>query len=208
MKTRSWVRKPIVLGGVLLVAAALLSTAGARTAASGAPRVLLAAQPVVRTTATMTDATVKGCDVLLNAPVGHDCLLPWPNDAFTVPSSTPTGRRLKISSRSDPANVHGVHVDTTAQNQADGFSPGSVIMTYVSGLSIAGSNIATSTNIGQSLAPDAPIVILDTETHTLVPYFAELDRADLEHLRTAAPHPSRPSPDRRASLRGGTSQLG
>ncbi len=30
------------------------------------------------------DPGVKGCDVLLTAPVGHDCLLPWPNNAFTV----------------------------------------------------------------------------------------------------------------------------
>ena len=29
--------------------------------------------------------------------------------------------------------MKGVHVDTTAQNRADGFSPGAVIMTYVPG---------------------------------------------------------------------------
>jgi hypothetical protein len=48
-------------------------------------------------------------------------------------------------------------------------------MTYVSGLSITQSGIATSTDIGKSLAPDAPIVILDTATNERVPYFAELD---------------------------------
>jgi hypothetical protein len=48
-------------------------------------------------------------------------------------------------------------------------------MTYVSGLSIAASRIATSTNIGRSLAPNAPIVVLDTATGERVPYFAELD---------------------------------
>ena len=113
--------------------------------------------------------------MLLAVPAGHHCLLPWPNDAFTVASKTTTGRRLAISSKVDPANVQGKHVDTTAENAADGFSPGSLIMTYVSGLSISQSNIATSTNIGLSLASDSPIVILDTVTHTRVPYFAELD---------------------------------
>ena len=124
----------------------------------------------------MPDAAVRGCDVLLTAPAGHDCLLPWPNDAFTVadPGSA-TGRRLNISSTVDPANVDGVHVDTTAQNRADGFSPGSEIITYVPNLSIANSKIATSTNIGSSLAPGAPIVIFDTVTQQRVPYFAELD---------------------------------
>jgi hypothetical protein len=166
VKTSIRVRKPIAFGGVLLIAAALLGTAGVPSLASAMPRVVKAAMP---------DAAVKRCDVLLKAPVGHHCLLPWPNDAFTVASSTTTGRRLNISSKVDPANVNGVHVDPTAQNQGDGFSPGSVIMTYVPGLSIANSKIATSTNIGLSLAPDSPIVILDTATQARVPYFAELD---------------------------------
>ena len=119
-----------------------------------------------------------GCDVLLHAPTGHDCLLPWPNDAFTVPASTPTGRRLAVSSVATPANIDGVHVDTTHQNENDGFSPGSAILTYVPNLSIAKSGIATSTDIGASLDDNAPIVIWDTESHTRVPYFAELDAQD------------------------------
>ena len=129
-------------------------------------------QPIVGMAAA---GTGNGCDVLLTAPVGHHCLLPWPNDAFTVPSNTATGRRLNISSGVDPANVAGVHVGTTYQNQGDGFSPGSVIMTYVSNLDLTKSGIATSTDIGLSLAPNAPIVIFDTVTHARVPYFAELD---------------------------------
>ncbi len=52
--------------------------------------------------ATMPDAAVSGCDVLLTAPVGHHCLLPWPNDAFTIAAPTSTGRRLNVSSKVDP----------------------------------------------------------------------------------------------------------
>ena len=45
----------------------------------------------------MPDAALSGCDVLLTAPAGHHCLLPWPNDAFTVKASTPTTRRLNVA---------------------------------------------------------------------------------------------------------------
>jgi hypothetical protein len=168
VKTRTRVRKPIAFGGALLLAAALLGTAAVPALASGAPR-------AAHAKAAVPEPGVVGCDVLLTAPVGHDCLLPWPNDAFTVAANTATGRQLNISSTVDPANVKGVHVDATAENKGDGFSPGSLIMTYVPGLSIAESKIATSTNIGLSLKKSAPIVILDTTTNTRVPYFAELD---------------------------------
>jgi len=136
--------------------------------ASGAPGATAAAVAV-------PEPGVTGCDVLLTAPAGHHCLLPWPNDAFTVHASTSTGRRLNISATVDPANKQGAHVKTASENQGDGFSPGSLIMTYVPNLSLAKSNIATSTDIGLSLAANAPIVILDTVTHARVPYFAELD---------------------------------
>jgi hypothetical protein len=129
-----------------------------------------------RSTTTTMSPGVKGCDVLLPAPAGHDCLLPWPNDAFTVPSTrTKTGRQLAVSSRLDPTNVRGVHASTTFVNQGDGFSPGSVIMTYVPNLDLVASHIASSTDIGSSLDSKAPIVILDTATGGRVPYFAELD---------------------------------
>jgi len=174
VKTRTRVRKPIAFGAALLLAAALLGTAVAPALASGATRASKSASRAT-TGAHVPEPGVTGCDVLLSAPVGHDCLLPWPNDAFTAAASTPTGRKLNISSTVDPANVKGVHIDTAPQNLGDGFSPGSLIMTYVPGLSIAASRIATSTNIGLSLAQNSPIVILDTTTRTRVPYFAELD---------------------------------
>ncbi len=150
----------------LVFGAAAVTTTSSSAAARTAP---------AASTPTMPDPAVNGCDVLLTAPVGHDCLLPWPNDAFTVPANTMTGRRLNISSSVDPQNVNGVHVDTTAQNAADGFSPGGAILTYVAGLGIAQSHIATSLTIGQSLSPNAPILIVDTATGKRVPYFAELD---------------------------------
>jgi hypothetical protein len=122
------------------------------------------------------DPGVSGCDVLVTAPVGHSCLLPWPNDAFTKASSKmPTGRQLNISASLDPTNDKAVHVNTKWINLNDGFSPGSVIMSYIPNLGISQSNIAPSTDIGSSLLSHSPVVVVDVATKQRVAYFAELD---------------------------------
>ena len=116
-----------------------------------------------------------GCDVLVTAPVGHDCLLPWPNNAFTAESDSVTGLRLDITSAETPVNTGGVHISPTYQDQGDGFSPGSVIMTYIPDLSFANSGIVDSTDIAGSLVKNSPIVIVNMKTGARVPYFAEMD---------------------------------
>lgn len=122
------------------------------------------------------DAHVVGCDILISAPVGHDCLLPWPNDAFTVPKLTSaTGRQLALTSAMTPANKTNVHVNPKWIDHNDGFSPGSMIMLYVPNLSTTNSAIAPSTDIASSLQPSAPVVIVDEATGKRVPYFGELD---------------------------------
>ncbi|MCE9621242.1 MAG: hypothetical protein K8R99_02735 [Actinomycetia bacterium] len=103
-------------------------------------------------------------------------MLPWPNDAFTRPdATTATGRRLDIHAESTPVNEQGVPIDVTDQNWADGFSPGSAILTFVPGLDVVATGIAPSTDVGASLNPDAPVVVLDTTTGERVPYWGELD---------------------------------
>jgi len=120
--------------------------------------------------AILTEALV--CDPLDE----RACLLPWPNDGFTVPdATTATGRRLAIDPESTPSNAAGVHIDPTDQNRADGFSPGSAVLALVPGLDVGTTGIAPSTDIGASLADDSPIVLLDTTTGERVPYWAELD---------------------------------
>jgi len=121
-------------------------------------------------------------DAILDAALRCDplderaCLLPWPNNAFTVPdAATSTGRRLDIHPDSTPLNVGGTPIDVTDQNRADGFSPGSAILTLVPDLDPAITGIAPSTDIGKSLADDAPIVLLDTATGERLAYWAELD---------------------------------
>jgi hypothetical protein len=104
------------------------------------------------------------------------CLLPWPNDAFTVPDpSTATGRRLAIDPSSTPTNVDGVHIDVTDQNRADGFSPGSAVLAFVPDIDLEKSQVAPSTDIGASLDPAAPIVLIDTDSGERLAHWAELD---------------------------------
>lgn len=130
------------------------------------------------------------------------CLLPWPNDAFTVPdASTDTGRRLDIHPASAPANATGTPIDVTDQNRADGFSPGSAVLALVPGLDVQATGIAPSTDIGSSLAPDAPIVLLDTTTGRRVPYWGELDAGT--RRRPTVDDPPGDEPRRRPSPGGG-----
>ncbi|MCB0954678.1 MAG: hypothetical protein R2694_11400 [Ilumatobacteraceae bacterium] len=104
------------------------------------------------------------------------CLLPWPNDAFTDPDpTTPTGRRLHLRPDTSPRNADGTPIDTTDQNRADGFSPMSVVLAMVPGLDTTASGVAPSTDIGASLADDAPVVLLDTTAGERLAHWGELD---------------------------------
>ncbi|NUR25233.1 MAG: hypothetical protein HOV83_05190, partial [Catenulispora sp.] len=69
----------------------------------------------------------------------------------------------------------GVHIDPTEWNRQDGFSPGTPILVRVPGLDPVATGIAPVTDIGRSMRPDAPIVLLNTRTGQRTPYWAELD---------------------------------
>lgn len=154
-----------------------------------------------RSTTTDTDPTTTETSAVAPADLevalecdpldDHACLLPWPNDAFTRrdPSSV-TGRRLDIAPTSTPRNTSGVAIDVTDQNWGDGFSPGSAILTFVPGLDIASTGIAPSTDIGASLAVDAPIVLLDTTSGERVPYWGELDAQAASGEQLLMVHPA------------------
>ncbi|MEV1333360.1 hypothetical protein AB0J20_27725 [Micromonospora costi] len=145
----------------LRLAVSVLVTAGAvlfGTAAAAAPP-----------TAPATHGT---CDPIDPAA----CLLPFPNDYFTVPDHrSPTGKRVRLAATAMPATVRGTPIDPTEWNRQDGFSPGSPILVHVPGLDAAATGIAPVTDIGRSMARDAPIVLLNTATGERTPYWAELD---------------------------------
>ncbi|MBG0561455.1 hypothetical protein [Actinoplanes aureus] len=103
-------------------------------------------------------------------------LLPFPSDRFTVADRTsPTGRRVHFEVGTLPANVAGKHIDPAEWNRQDGFSPGTPILVHVPDLDPAASGIAPVTDIGRSLARDAPILLINTRTGQRTPHWAELD---------------------------------
>ncbi|WAL68489.1 hypothetical protein ORV05_12180 [Amycolatopsis cynarae] len=113
-----------------------------------------------------------GCDPI----VPTECLLPFPDDWYTrADPASPTGRRVAFTPGTLPAAFPGRPIDPAAWNRATGFSPGSTLLVQAPGLDLAVTGTAPITDIGRSLRPDAPIVLLDAETGVRWPYWAELD---------------------------------
>jgi hypothetical protein len=137
------------------------------------------------------------------------CLLPFPNDEFTtLDDTTPTGRRVDLSPLATPRAFGTKAMDPSEWNRNDGFSPGSMILTFVPNLDLtttfgldpepeSGAGAPTAEDPfavrddlpdavveapAMSMAPDAPIVLLDADTGERHPYWAELD----EHAQTLA----------------------
>lgn len=123
-----------------------------------------------------------GCDPI--DPVA--CLLPFPNDYFTVPDRTsPTGRRVDLAPEMMPHNVSGVPIDPTEWNRNDGFSPGSMLLASVPGIDLGQTGAAPITDLGRSLRRDAPVVLLDATTGKRHPYWVELDSRATDPARQA-----------------------
>ncbi|TDD22509.1 hypothetical protein E1287_39780 [Actinomadura sp. KC06] len=145
-----------------------LSALTAAAAAVVASLALLTVPPAVTSAAAETGG--DGCDPIDPAA----CLLPFPSDWYTVrDASTPTGRRVHMGAT--VKNALGVPISPDEWNRADGFSPGSALLSRVPGVDLARSGAAPITDIGASLGRDAPIVIVDTATGERWPYWAELD---------------------------------
>lgn len=124
----------------------------------------------------------SGCDPIDPAA----CLLPFPNDYFTVRDrSTPTGRRVNLAPELMPRNVAGTPIDPAEWNRNDGFSPGSMLLAAVPGIDLARTGAAPITDIGASLRRDAPVVLLDATTGKRHPYWVELDSRATDPARQA-----------------------
>ncbi|WP_228561012.1 hypothetical protein [Catenulispora pinisilvae] len=163
--------------GLTSPAAAQSGATGARSGPTGAPSGPTGQKAPAHT----------GCDPI----AGPACLLPFPDDWYTRPDPwTPTGRRLDFSASDLPTSALAGPTDPAAWNRLDGFSPGSALVLTIPGLDPAASGLAPITDIGRSLAPNAPIVILDQTTGTRWPYWAELDANDPRH-RALLVHPAR-----------------
>lgn len=105
----------------------------------------------------------------------EQCLLPFPNDYFTVADeSTPTGRRVALVAESLPANIAGDHIDPTEWNRLDGFSPGAPLL-VPAGTDIDTDQLAGVANIAASLADDARVIAVDAASGERLATWTESD---------------------------------
>ena len=187
--SRSWrIRAAVVAGAVIAMTAATASVTAASPSEHEAP-----------------GPPTLACDELDSAL----CLLPFPNDAFTVADpTTATGRRVHLAAASTPVSQFtGQHIDPASWNRNDGFSPGSPVLTSVPGIDLhqtwgtsAEPHSAAAPNelgyfdyrdqladIDRYRQPDAPIVILDADTGRRVPFWSEIDQHPLTTAQRTGP---------------------
>src|SRR3954471_2599473 len=93
------------------------------------------------------------------------CLQPFPNNYFTkTDSSTETGLRVNFAMTDMPRNVAGKPIQPRQWNRNDGFSPGSLITTYVPGLDLAKTHGVPINDLARSYDKDAAAVVIDAKT--------------------------------------------
>ena len=145
---------------------------GSGRAASDAEQPLVGPRNDVREATDAVLAELGICDPTDTAA----CLLPFPNDFFTVEDpTTDTGRRVDFHPLAMPRNVYNKPIDPTEWNRNDGFSPGTPVITLVPGLDAAKTGLPPITDIARSLAADSPVVIVNAETGERHPFWSEID---------------------------------
>ena len=178
-----------VLVGVAIVLAGLVGCTGSD--GGSAPTTTLPLQGSLRLDAADV-ADVDRCD-----PIAAGCLLPFPNDYYTVADDdTPTGRRVRLDRESLPANVGGVHIDPTHWNELDGFSPAAAALVQIPDVDLEASQAAPVTDPAASLDPESPVVLLDATTGDRLAHWTELDsRAKPDEVPTLFVRPAQILPE-------------
>ena len=121
-------------------------------------------------------APVASCQPYASRP----CLFPFPDNRLTVPDrASATGLRVNLPTGAMPVNKQGVRVSPAPYDANDGFSPGSAILIHISGLDNARALKRTGavplTDLAQTYARRAPIVLIDQATGRRQLIWAELD---------------------------------
>ena len=137
-----------------------------RTSVAALTVLALAAAPALAAPPDQTSPLPNptGCDSIDTSA----CLLPFPDDLYTkADPSTRTGRRVDLNLLAMPRNIAGKPIDPTDQNRADGFSPGSMIVTKIAGLDTDAQLDALGAphicNPDASLLAGSPVVVIDAE---------------------------------------------
>ena len=126
--------------------------------------------------------TATRCDI---TDTSH-CMYPFPNDYFTTADSTKSsGKRLNFQLLSMPITVPTLfqgrkYIGTDEFNRFDGFSPGSVLITHVPGLTndaaFANSGLVNATDLSKYADANQAVVVIDTATGQRWPIWAELGK--------------------------------
>jgi len=119
------------------------------------------------------------CD-FIGQQQGSLCLLPFPDDYYTVPdSSTSTGRRIDLHTGGMPKNATSVPISATSYNLNDGFSPGVGMVVRVPGLdtpaALQQAGAVPINHLGRFSEPDQPVAVIDTTTGQRWPIWVEID---------------------------------
>ncbi|MCA1839870.1 MAG: alpha/beta hydrolase, partial [Actinobacteria bacterium] len=134
---------------------------------------LLGALAVPLSSMAVPDPTIAaGCD-----PIDPKaCLFPFPNDLYTrADATTATGLRLNLLASAMPRNAAGKPINPIEYNRNDGFSPGSVLETFVPGIDLEQTGAPSIKDQRTSLSASSPIVVINASTLKPHPVWAELD---------------------------------
>src|SRR5262249_55511572 len=182
-------RKPVAQCAVSIDIAPAVRVGSSQSTRGGLPHmgmrssslaVLLLLSATRGSAATCSDPAALGIDLSRQAfcdpLVPEQCMLPFPNDYFTVADSqSPTRRRIHFTPEGLPKNASDVPLEAAELNRSDGFSPGAAVLFWMPQADLVRSNAPAINNIGRSLEPDSPIVIIDARNGKRVPLWAERD---------------------------------
>src|SRR3954470_15807039 len=93
------------------------------------------------------------------------CLQPFPNNYFTKSdASSKTGLRVDFKVTEMPPTRPAKPIQPRQWNRNDGFSPGSLITTYVPGLDLAKTHGVPINDLARTYDRDAAVVVIDAKT--------------------------------------------
>src|SRR4051794_8014883 len=121
------------------------------------------------------------------------CLQPFPNNYFTKPDSrTDTGMRVNFKLTDMPRNAAGKPIQPGQWNRNDGFSPGSLITTYVPGLDLSKTHGVPINDLARSYDKNAAVVVIDAATLRRNLIWTEMDsNASSDSVRNLIVRPAR-----------------
>src|SRR5258706_2342148 len=120
------------------------------------------------------------------------CLQPFPNNFFTKPSAaTDTGLKVHFALTDMPRNAAGKPIQPGQWNRNDGFSPGSLITTYVPGLDLSQTHGVPINDLARTNDRNAAIVVIDADTLERNLIWTELDANGSPATRNVIIRPAR-----------------